>query len=54
MTINDYSDAKIMDFCLSFDQMLLNHLVKKFVDIVNLTENFDNFGVVTIKLTSFN
>ena len=23
--------------------MFLNHLVKKFADIVNLTENFDNF-----------
>lgn len=33
-----------MDFCLSFDQMLLNQLVKKFADIVNLTEKLDNFG----------
>ena len=26
--------------------MLLNQLVKKFADIVNLTENFDNFVII--------
>jgi|GEM_PF-1134183 hypothetical protein len=33
--------------------MLLNQLVKKFADIVNLTEKFDKFGFVTIGLFLF-